>query len=264
VGPQLHFCRNELPLHQKDRGITNSKRLTSRGNHISTNGDGHLCTDDSPAAAIIPACAPLQGEPRPPSPYGGRQQAIKAKESEVRRQVALTVSPAEATTSAVGSLTSADDHLNTDDNGHLCASTVPASGGRASAHEEVFAPVLTAGVRTRPSKNAAPTRTAYDVLYDLPVRLVSQEKSWMWPTCAWRDRSPCGGRAATLRPSGRRRCRRHQSCPGRGARHAAANSVTDSERLSPPNTEGRSGPLPTRRRVPTRRTLLPSTDDEHP
>jgi hypothetical protein len=32
----------------------------------------------------------------------------------------------------------------------------------------------------------------------------------------------------------------------------------------PPITEGRSGPLPTRRHAPTRRTPLPSTDDEHP
>jgi hypothetical protein len=32
----------------------------------------------------------------------------------------------------------------------------------------------------------------------------------------------------------------------------------------PPITEGRSGPLPARRRAPTRRTPLPSTDDEHP
>jgi hypothetical protein len=200
-----------------------------------------------------------------PSPYGGRQQAIKAKEPKVRQQVALTVSPAEETTSTVGSLTSGDDHLNTNDSGHLRTSIVLANGGRSSTHEEVFASVLTTGVRTRPSKNAAPTRTAYDVLYDLPVRLVPQEKPWMWPTRTRRDRRPCGGRAAMLRPSGRRwRRRRHQSCLGWGARHAAANSATDGERPSPPNTEGRSGPLPTRRRVPTRRTLLPSTDDEHP
>jgi hypothetical protein len=32
----------------------------------------------------------------------------------------------------------------------------------------------------------------------------------------------------------------------------------------PPITEGRSGPLPARRQAPTRRTPLPSTDDEHP
>jgi hypothetical protein len=173
--------------------------------------------------------------------------------------VALTVSSAEATTSAVESLTSGGDHLSTDDSGHLRTSTVPANGGRTSAYEEVFAPVLTTGVRARPSKNAAPTRTAYDVLYDLPVRLVPQEKPWVWPTRARRDHRPCGGWAATLHPSGRRRRRwRHQSCPDRGAKHAAADSATDDERPPPPNTEGRSGPLPTRRRVPTRRTLLPA------
>jgi hypothetical protein len=79
-------------------------------------------------------------------------------------------------------------------------------------HKEVFAPILTAGVRTRPSKNAATAPTAYDVLYDLPVRPVAREKPWMWPTRARRGRRPCDGQAATLRPSGKRqRRRRHQS-----------------------------------------------------
>jgi hypothetical protein len=175
--------------------------------------------------------------------------------------ISLSVSPTEATTSAVGSLTSGGDHLSTNDSNRLHTSAVPANGGRTSAHEEVFVPVLTTGVRTRPSKNAAPTRTAYDVLYDLPVRLVPQEKPWVWPTSAWRDHRPCGGRTATLCPSGRRR---HRSRPGQEARHAAADSAIDGEHPSPLNTEGRRGPLPTRRRVPTRCTLLPSTDDEHP
>jgi hypothetical protein len=66
-------------------------------------------------------------------------------------------------------------------------------------------------------------------------------------------------------PQRRRRHRKqHQSRSGRGARHAAADSATDGKRPSPPNTEGRSGPLPTWKRDPTRRALLPSTDDEHP
>ena len=52
---------------------------------------------------------------------GGDNKAIKAKEPEVRRQVALTVSPAEATTSAVGSLTSGGDHISpTSGSDHLC------------------------------------------------------------------------------------------------------------------------------------------------
>jgi hypothetical protein len=58
--------------------------------------------------------------------------------------------------------------------------------------------------------------------------------------------------------------KQRQSRLGRGARHAAAASATDGERPSTPITEGRSGRLPMRRRAPTQRTLLPSTDDEHP
>jgi hypothetical protein len=103
---------------------------------------------------------------------GGDNEAIKAKEPEVRRQVALTVSPAGATTTAVGSLTSSGDHLSTNDSGHLRTSAVPANGGHPSAREEV----LTLGVRTRPSKNAAAAPTAYDVLYDPLVRPATWEK----------------------------------------------------------------------------------------
>jgi hypothetical protein len=107
---------------------------------------------------------------------GGDNEAIKAKESEARQQVALTVSLAEATTSAVGSLTSDGDHLSTDDSGHLRTSAVPVNNGRPSAREEVLAPVLTAGLRTRSSKNADTAPAAYDVLYDPPVQPVAQEK----------------------------------------------------------------------------------------
>jgi hypothetical protein len=59
----------------------------------------------------------------------------------------------------------------------------------------------------------------------------------------------------------RKRCR---SRSGRRAGHVAAASATNGERPSPPIAEGRSGPLPARRPTPTRRTPLPSTDDEHP
>jgi hypothetical protein len=54
--------------------------------------------------------------------WGGDNEAIKAKKSGTQRQVALTVSPAEATTSATGSLTSGGDHLSSDDSAHLRAS----------------------------------------------------------------------------------------------------------------------------------------------
>jgi hypothetical protein len=113
-----------------------------------------------------------------------------------------------------------------------------------------------------------------------PVRPATQEKPWVWSTRARRDRHPCGGRTATLRPSGRRqRRRRHQSHPGQGARHAAADGASNgqpcvprvcllrkaSKRPSPPNAGGRSGPpAQAEGRAPTRLALLPSTDDEHP
>jgi hypothetical protein len=146
---------------------------------------------------------------------GGDNEAIKAKESETRWQVALTVSPAEATTSVVGSLTSGGDYLSTDGSGHLRTSAVPANGGHPSARKEVLAPVLTAGVRTRPSKNADAALATYDVLYDPLVRPAAREKPWMWLTCTWHGRRPCGGRTAMPRPSSRsQRRRRHQSHPG--------------------------------------------------
>jgi hypothetical protein len=88
-------------LHtNKDRGIASSERLAGGGNHISTDGGGHLCTDNSPAAANTSACTPLRKGPRPHLPTSGDNEAIKAKELEARRQVALIVSPAAATTSA--------------------------------------------------------------------------------------------------------------------------------------------------------------------
>jgi hypothetical protein len=70
---------------------------------------------------------------------GGGNEAIKAKELEARWQVVLVVSPAEATTSAAGSLTSGSDHLSTDDSGHLCTGGLPATAA-ASARAERSSP----------------------------------------------------------------------------------------------------------------------------
>jgi hypothetical protein len=194
--------------------------------------------------------------------------------------VALTLLLVEATTSAVGSLTSGGDHLSTDDSGHLRTSVVPANGGRPNAREEVLAPVLTKGVRKRPSNNADAAPAAYDVLYDPPVWPAAQEKPWMWPTCARRDRRPCGGRTATPRPSSRRqRQRRHQSHPGREPdtrqlttpaadrpRVAEVRLLSKAgERPSPSNAGGRSGsPAHAEGGTPTRLAFHPSEYDEHP
>jgi hypothetical protein len=130
--------------------------------------------------------------------------------------------------------------------------------------EEVLAPVLTAEVRTRPSKNAVAAPTVYDVLYDPPVRPAAREKTWMWWTCTRRDRRPCGGRTATPRPNGRRqRRRRRRGHRSRGTGQVVAGGACSrpvapavgrsripearllrkaGERPSPPNAGGRSGP----------------------
>jgi hypothetical protein len=173
--------------------------------------------------AITSTCAPLRKVPRPRLPMGAKMRPLKPKSQKARRQVELMVSPAEATTSATGSLTSGGDHLSTDDSGHLC------TGGRRLPQHTRRGPRSCphcAGVRTRPSKNAVVAPAEYNVLYAPPVRPPAQEKPWMWRTCAWRDRRPCGGRAATPQPNGRRQCRRrHQGHPSRGTGHTAAGGA---------------------------------------
>jgi hypothetical protein len=159
--------------------------------------------------------------------------------------VAVTVSLAVATTSIVGSLTSGSDHIS------------PAGGGvHLSTGGQRLHQCARRGLRSRPRcesegktiKNVTAAPTAYDALYSLPVQPEEREKPWMWLTRAQRHHRLCGGRAATLRPSGRMQRRRRYQCHlGREARHAAADSATDGERPSPPDTKGRSGSLPTRR-----------------
>jgi hypothetical protein len=176
MGPQLHSRRNELPPHQKGCKITNSKRLT--GDHC-TSSDNDLRLGRLDSSSDCPRANTTVKRPSPASPHGGREQAIKAKEPEVRPQVALTVSSAEATTSAVGSLTyGGHHHLSTDDSGHLRSNAAPANGGRPSAHKEVLAPVVATGVRTGPSRNADTAPAAYDVLYDPPVWLAARDEPW--------------------------------------------------------------------------------------
>jgi hypothetical protein len=117
--------------------------------------------------------------------------------------VALTVSSAEATASAGGSLTYGDHHLSTDDSGHLRANATPANGGRPNARRQVLTLVLAAGARTRLSQNTNTALTTYDVLGDPPVRPAAREGPWTWSACARHDRRPRGGLTATPRPGSR-------------------------------------------------------------
>jgi hypothetical protein len=89
--------------------------------------------------------------------------------------VAPTVSSAEATASAWGSLTYGDHHFSTDDSGHLRANATPVNGGRPSAHQQVLTPVVATGARTRLSQNMNTALAAYDLLCDPPVQPAAQE-----------------------------------------------------------------------------------------
>jgi hypothetical protein len=132
-GALAPFLQEWTTLHQQEsRWKLSPGSLTSGGNHLCTDGSPATATTSAPAATTtsapsgLPAaaatsgCAPLRGGPHPRPPTEGNNEAIKAKESETQWQVALMVSPAEATTSAMGSLTSGSDHLSADDSGHLC------------------------------------------------------------------------------------------------------------------------------------------------
>jgi hypothetical protein len=159
--------------------------------------------------------------------------------------VALTVSPAEATTSAVGSLTSGGDHLSTDDSGHLRTGGLPATAAASARAKRSSLPsshgsedkTIQERDRHPPRRTTSCTTPPGDVG---AVRPAAQETPWMWRTYAWRDRRPYGGRTATPRPSDRRqRWRRRQSHLGQGARHADADGA-----CSRPAPRSRSSPPP--------------------
>jgi hypothetical protein len=228
--------------------------------------------------------APLRRGPLPRPPTGGGNEAIKAKELEARRQVALVVSPAEATTSAVGSLTSGGDHLSTDDSSHLRTGGLPATAAASPRMKRSSLPP-SYGVRTIPSKNAAATSTVYDVLYDPPdgvrtVRLAAREMPRIWQTCARRDRRPCGRQTATPRSAaggsvgGGTKAIQAKEPDTRQLTTPTADRLRVAEvRLlrkagehpSPPNARGRSGsPAHAEGGTPTRLAFHPSEDDEHP
>jgi hypothetical protein len=166
----------EQPPYQGARGTTNSKRLTGNRSDSSDNdprfGRRNSSSDDLRADAAVT-------RPSPAFPLERREQAIKAKETGVRPQLAPTVSSAETTSSGC-------HHLSTDDSGHLCASATPANGGRPSLHRQIPTQVLAdgqastsaqrrrAGVRTRQSKNTNTAHATYGALDGPPVRTAQQ------------------------------------------------------------------------------------------
>jgi hypothetical protein len=246
---RFHSRGYELPPHQRVCGTTNSRwlagdRCTSSDNDLRL-GWLNSSNDDLRANAAV-------GRPSPTSPHEGRGQAVKAEEPEVRPQVAPTVSSAKpslaATTSAPTTAATCPPMS------HQRAMVAPKRTGRSSLP---FSP--RERERDRPRTRVPPSRRTTCCAAD------GAGRTWTWSARTRRNRHPCGRRAAALRPSGGRWHRKQrQSRSDRGARHKAVASSTDGERPSPPITEGRSGPRPTRRQAPTCPALLPSKDDEDP
>jgi hypothetical protein len=100
---------------------------------------------------------------------GGREPAIKAKESEARSAGGTDGVVGGNNRFGRGSLTYGDHHLSTDDGGHLPTNTAPASGGHPKAHRQVLTPALATRARTGPSQNTSTALAAYDVLCNPPV-----------------------------------------------------------------------------------------------
>jgi hypothetical protein len=197
--------------------MASSEWLASGGDHISTDSDGRLFTDDSPAAAITSACTPLRKGPRPRLPMGGDNEAIKAKELEARRQVALIVTPAAATTSAPV--------------GDNCLSVRKGPRSRPYGSEDI----------------QERSRRPRDVRCHVqpPLRPTAWERPWVWRTCARRDYRPCGEWKTTPQPSSRRQHRRRrQSHQGRSTRHVVAGDTccqpASRSRSAPPSQDWRT------------------------
>jgi hypothetical protein len=91
------------------------------------------------------------------SPRGGRELAIKAKESEAR-------SAGDADDLVGGETFSGCHHLSTDGGVHLPTNTAPASVGRPKAPRQVLTLVLATETRTGPSQNTSTALVAYDML----------------------------------------------------------------------------------------------------
>jgi hypothetical protein len=221
--------------HQQQRPPLH-RRIAGDGDHLCTSSDNDLRSERLASSSNHLRVSATVNRSSPPSSYGGGDnEAIKAKESGTQQQVALMVPAAEATTSA----RAASPAAATTSAPTTAATSAPVDDGCLGAREEVLTPVLPRS-EDKPSKNAAATPAAYDVLYGPPVRPVAREKPWMWRTRPRRDRRPCGGRTATPRPSGRRQ--RRKLLQGHLSQEAR-NTVADSACSQPAPCSRSSPPL---------------------
>jgi hypothetical protein len=172
---RFHSRGYEQPPHRRACGTANSRwlaadRCTSSDNDLRS---GRLnSSDDLRADAAVT-------RPSATSPIEGRGQAVKAKEPEVRPQVAPTILSAEKP--PLVTKTSAPTTAAT------CAPALRQRNGyRPSLHRQIPTQVLVdgqaptsvrrrrAGVRTRQSKNTNTALAACDVLDGPPVCMAQQ------------------------------------------------------------------------------------------
>jgi hypothetical protein len=162
------------------------------------------------------------------------------------------------------------------------ATSAPVGGGCLSTREEVLAPVLTTGVRTRPTKNAAAAPATYDVLYAPPPGAAAgvgeavdaADLRTVRPSpVRWTSSHGPNQTAGGIVGGGTEAIQAGEPGTWRPAAPAVGRSRVPKVRLlrkagerpSPPNAGGRSGPLAhAEGGTPTRLALLPSADDEHP
>jgi hypothetical protein len=172
------------------------------------------------------------------------------------------VSQAEATTSAVGSLTSGSDHISP---AGAVITSAPVGSGCTSAHEEVFAPVLAAGVKARPLR-----------MSPLPPRRMTSctasqcsQRSGRSRGCGWPAHSTTIARAVDGQP----RSAPAVGCSAGGGARATQAEKPGTRHLTAPQTVNallprtlreEAGRYPHGGGASTRHTPLPSTDDEHP
>jgi hypothetical protein len=111
TGLRVHSRRNEQPPHRKACGITNSGWLA--GDRCTNSVTTTSVSGGKTAAAMASGQTLLLKGPRSRPLTGDENQPLKPKSRRSGAQVALTVSSAEATASARGSLTYGDHHLRT-------------------------------------------------------------------------------------------------------------------------------------------------------
>jgi hypothetical protein len=188
TGLRFHSRGYEQPPHQGAHGIINSKRLAG-DRCTSSNNDLRLGRLDSSSDGPR-ANATAEG-PSFTSLAEDENQPLKPKSRRPGAQVAPTVSSAETTAGARGSLAYGDHHLSTDDGGHLPTNTAPANNDRPKAHRQVLSPVLAEAVPEHKYRPRGVRRVERP-----PGAADSAGRTWTWPARAWHDRRPGGGRKA--------------------------------------------------------------------